>query len=193
MIKTINESEIKNLLLSAYRYSLRDYTMLSLSLFTGLRVSELVGLYIEDVAPFGEVSSILTVPARVGKNKKKREIPINHEIREILKIFLNSKINYGESTLPYSYIFVSRYTHRPLSSRDFQRIIHNLSISSIGRSITPHILRHTFATIVLKHTNIRVVQELLGHSNIQTTQIYTHVDTTDARLAIDNFKLPLIN
>jgi site-specific recombinase XerD len=185
MIKTINETEITKFLSAALKQSPRDFTMISLALFTGLRVCELVGLYIEDVAPFGDVSTILTVPQRIGKNSKKREIPMNHETINLIKSFFQFKIDNTESTTPSSSLFVSRYAHRPLSTRDFQRIVKDLSINSIGRSITPHTLRHTFATRLLKHTNLRVIQELLGHSRLQTTEIYTHVSTEDSRLAID--------
>ncbi len=159
--------------------------MIFLSLSTGLRVSELVGLYIEDFSPFGQVSTILTVPSRIAKNGKKRIIPINSETRDILFKFLSVKEKRSESTFPDSFLFVSRFTSNQLSPRDIQRIVRNISISSIGRSITPHTLRHTFATRLLKHTNLRVIQELLGHSRIQTTQIYTHVSIEDSRLAID--------
>lgn len=193
MIKTISESEINNLLLAANKSDYRDFTMVYLALSTGLRVSELVGLFIEDVLPFGQVSTILTVPQRIGKNSKKREIPINDDLRSVLTEFIRIKKIREQPTELNSFFFVSHWSHRPLSSRDFQRIVHDLSSSSIGRSITPHILRHTFATRLLKHTNIRVIQELLGHSNLQTTEIYTHVDTSDTRQAIDNLKLPSFN
>jgi len=184
MIKTINSAEIQNLLSAAQSQSIRDYTMIFLCLSTGLRCSELIGLHIEDVAPFGDVSSILTVPVRVAKRGKKREIPITQETQSIIKLFFKIKNDLDEHTDPDSSLFVSKFTARPLSSRDFQRIVKHLSILSIGRSVSPHTLRHTFATRLLKHTNLRVVQELLGHSSIQTTQIYTHVSIDDARAAV---------
>ncbi len=185
MIKTISETEINKLLSFTHPRSIRDYTMILLALMTGLRVSEIVGLYIEDFSPFGDISTILTVPERIGKNGKKREIPMNQETRKILYDYLAFKEGRSEPTNPNSFLFVSRNNHRPLSNRDFQRIVKECSIGSIGRAITPHDLRHTFATRLLKHTNIRVIQELLGHSSIQTTQIYTHVNTEDSRLAVD--------
>ncbi|MQY80234.1 MAG: tyrosine-type recombinase/integrase [Bacteroidetes bacterium] len=185
MVKTINESEINKLLSAAFKQSIRDFTMISLALSAGLRCSEVVGLHIEDVAPYSDVSTVLTVPQRIGKNGKKREIPINIETRDIIFKFLDIiKRHYGPLNSD-DFLFVSRYTRRPLDNRDFQRIVKDLSIDSIDRAITPHVLRHTFATRLLKHTNLRVIQELLGHVSIQTTQIYTHVSTEDSRLAID--------
>jgi integrase/recombinase XerD len=191
MINTINESEIQNLLSAAQLHSTRDFVMIFLALSTGLRVSELVGLFIEDVCPFGEVSRILTVPSRIGKNGKKRDIPLNQDTRDILKTFIGTKVVSNHPTNSDSFLFVSKGTKNPLSSRDFQRIVKNYSVKSIGRPITPHTLRHTYATRLLIHTNLRVVQELLGHARLNTTQIYTHVTIDDAQQAISNFKLPL--
>lgn len=193
MVKIILECEITKLLSAAKDHDLRDFTMIYLALSTGLRVSELVGLYIEDIAPYGEVSRLLIVPSRIGKNGKKRDIPMNHETRTLLSHFLRIKDKREESISSDSFLFVSRYTKNPLSSRDFQRIVKDLSIKSIGRSITPHVLRHTFATRLLRHTNLRVVQETLGHSRVQTTQIYTHPGIDDITSAINNNKLPGID
>ncbi len=191
MIKTINEGEIQKLLSAAQLQNTRDFVMIFLALSTGLRVSELVGLYIEDVCPFGEVSRILSVPSRIGKGGKKRDIPLNQDTRDILTEFIRIKGIRQQFTNSDSFLFVSHHTRNPLSSRDFQRIVKNLSIKSIGRSITPHTLRHTYATRMLKHTNIRVIQELLGHAWLNTTQGYTHVSIDDAQQAISNFKLPV--
>ncbi len=174
MIKTIDKIETLKLLAAAKKRGIRDFTMLSLALSTGLRCSEVVGLFIEDFSLFGDVSTILTVPQRISKNGKKREIPISNETREILFKFLECKEMCSEPTYPDSYLFVSKHSHKPLLNRDFQRIVHDTSINSIGRAITPHVLRHTFATWLLKHTNLRVIQELLGHSSIKTTHIRLH-------------------
>lgn len=189
MRKIINDLEIKKLLDVSYKQNRRDFTMIFLALQTGLRVSEIVGLYIEDVAPFGEVSTFLTVPQRIAKNGKRRLIPINSETRDIIRSFLEQKNYFPDFAKPDNYLFLSRYTNKPLSTRDFQRIVKTHSIAAFGRAISPHILRHTFATRLLKLTNIRVIQELLGHSSIQTTQIYTHVTSGDTELAINKLKI----
>ncbi len=190
MINTINEGEIQTLLSAARLQDTRDFTMVYFALSTGLRVSELVGLFIEDVRPFDQVSRILTVPARLCKGGKKRNIPLNQDTIDILKEFIRIKVIRHQFTNSDSYLFVSHSSKKPLSPRDFQRIVHDLSFKSIGRPITPHTLRHTYATRMLKHTNIRVIQELLGHAWLNTTQIYTHVSIDDAQQAISNFKLP---
>lgn len=187
MINVLSPEETSVLLLAAKKDNIRDYTMIHLALATGLRVSEIVGLYIEDVAPFNVVSSILVVPPRIAKNSKKRDIPVNQETRDVINRYISKKClsrNPGELNYP---LFFSQYTCTALSTRDFQRIVKTLSLKCIRRSISPHTLRHTFATRLLKHSNIRIVQELLGHASIQTTQIYTHVNIDDAQTAIDDF------
>ncbi|MBA7607711.1 Tyrosine recombinase XerC [subsurface metagenome] len=189
MYQILNESEIKNLLRAAAGNCTRDYTMIFLALSTGLRCSELIGLYIEDVAPYGEVSTIITVPERIAKRKVKREIPLTHEIRTVLIAWLKVKRYFGKTQSPDTYLFTSHNTNNPLSTRDFQRIVKRISTAVLGRSITPHTFRHTFATRVLKQSNTRVVQELLGHARIQTTEIYTHINSEDTRSAIDKVKI----
>lgn len=189
MYNILNEGETNRLLSGAESRGRRDFTMIFLALATGLRCSELVGLKNEDIIPFGMPASILIVPPRLAKRGKKREIPLNTETRDVISKFFETKEYRREPTTPDAYFFLSFYTHTPLSSRDFQRIVKQTSLAFINRSITPHTLRHTFATRLLKLTNIRVVQELLGHSRLQTTQIYTHVNSNDTRSAIDNLKL----
>lgn len=191
MINTITDIEIQKLLSASKLQSARDFTMIYLALSTGLRVSELVGLFVEDVRPFGEVSRILTVPKRIGKNGKTRDIPLNQDTRSILTDFIRIKEASSQFLNSDSFLFVSMHTHNPLSTRDFQRIVKKLSINSINRSISPHTLRHTFATRLLKHTNLRVIQETLGHAWLNTTQIYTHPDKTDCIDAVDKLKLPV--
>lgn len=185
MYQILSEPEIKIFLAAARETSVRNYTMVFLALSTGLRCSELIGLFIEDVAPFRDVGTVLTVPKRIAKRKVKREIPLNHEIRTVLTAWLQITTDRSRPLIPDSFLFTSLNTNKPLSSRDFQRIVKDISIISIGRSITPHVLRHTFATRVLKQSNTRVVQELLGHARIQTTEIYTHINSDDTRKAID--------
>ncbi|MQY80239.1 MAG: tyrosine-type recombinase/integrase [Bacteroidetes bacterium] len=189
MYQILSDQEIEKLLSGARKFGLRDFTILYFALSTGLRCSELVGLKYEDIAPFGLPSSILTVPVRLAKRGKKRDIPLNSETKEIISKYILIQKNFNKPTSPDSYFFTALYSHNPLSSRDFQRITSQISIEYIGRSITPHILRHTFATRLLKITNIRVVQELLGHSRLQTTQIYTHVNSADTQLAVDQLRI----
>jgi len=192
MIKIINSEEINALLRFASEQSIRDYTMVVLAVSTGLRVSEIVGLFVEDISPYGVISPILTVPSRIAKRKKERQIPLSSETQEVLSRYFNIPHFLEHLSKPDNHLFFTKFTYNPLNPRDFQRIVKELSIASIGRPISPHTLRHTFATRLLKHSNLRVVQELLGHSDIHNTQIYTHVNISDAQLAIENTEKLLV-
>lgn len=180
------DNEIDLLLAGAKYESIRDYTMIFLALNTGLRNGEIVGLTVECIRPFEVVSNFLQVPRSIGKGGLSREIPLRADTREALINFLIYKVDSGEGDLSSNFLFVSKYTFRKLSPRDFQRMLYKVSVKTLGRSIHPHVLRHTFATKVLANSNLRIVQKLLGHKNISTTQIYTHPNSNDLVDAINH-------
>lgn len=127
---------------------------------TGMRVSELVRLKVEDLELTSNIAWV-----RSGKGGKDRMIILSKDLREDL---MRKK--------PGSFVLVSP-KGGPMSERTIQNIVQNTTRrAKIIKHVTPHTLRHSFATHLLESGNdIRVIQELLGHSNLQTTQIYTHV------------------
>jgi len=178
-------------LLSAARQSyFRDYVMFQVALLTGLRNSELIGLRIEHVAPYGEISPQLTLTADIAKGRRPRTIPIHSALRVTLDEFLGWKMSRGQPCELDSPLFLTANTGRPLQPRDFQRITRMYGMHYLHRRLTPHMFRHTFATDVLRKANIRIVQKLLGHANIQTTQVYTHPSTSDMNDAVEAIKEP---
>lgn len=164
----------------------RDYMMIDLCLNTGLRNEELCSLTIECIKSFDIIASILTLPGTISKGGFPRDIPLNPDIRFHLRNFIDWKVANNENIFPYSFIFVSKFTHNKLSPRDFERILDTASKKAIGRHIHPHILRHTFATRLLRVSNLRIVQKVLGHKSIQTTEIYTHPSNDDVSVAVNN-------
>jgi len=178
------DHESQALLARAEHSNFRDYIMIKLALGTGLRNSELIGLTIECVSPYHTVSNILDLPGTIAKGGHPRQIPLHPDLRTELSRWIGIKQNLHEPTSNDDYLFCSHKTHSQLSPRDFQRIVHNLSVQAIGRSITPHTLRHTFATRLLSKSNMRIVQGVLGHKNIQSTQIYTHPSNSEVADAI---------
>ncbi len=148
----------------------RDYAMIELLYASGMRVSELVNLTVESVnLDMGYVRCI-------GKGSKERIIPIGRQAREAVKKYL------GESRPVLAkggcaYMFVSRLGKR-LSRQSVWKIIKRCALKAkIHKVIKPHTLRHSFATHLLERgADLRSVQEMLGHADISTTQIYTHVD-----------------
>ncbi len=179
-----NESDA--ILKTAFNNSFRDFTMISLALFTGLRNSELIKLTVFCIAPYTGITDNLEVPGVIAKGSRSRSIPLHPDIKVLLKKWLEWKENNSEPVTTGSPLFLSKRTKNQLSQRDFQRIVRDISIESIGRSIHPHVLRHTFATRLLAKSNLVIVQKLLGHVNIQTTQIYTHPNRDDFSSAIDS-------
>ncbi len=170
-IKYLTGDEKRQLLktLSVRTDARRSYMMYDLMLATGLRLSEAVNLTVRDVQ--GRTNLEI-----VGKGTKVREIPLNKAIQEHLAAFLRWKAWRKESLEPEAPLFVSR-NHRRMSPRQVQRDLPKwLRLAGIEGHYSPHALRHTVGTELMRKTgNIRVVQEYLGHADISTTQVYTHV------------------
>jgi integrase/recombinase XerD len=149
----------------------RDKAMLELLYASGLRVSELVTLRTAQVNFQGDY---LTVK---GKGGKSRAVPFGRWARETLREYLNNVrrlLLKGKSSV---YLFTNR-SGKPLSRQGFWKIIRSYALGAgIEKRVTPHTLRHSFATHLLEGgADLRAVQAMLGHADISTTQIYTHVD-----------------
>jgi len=192
-IETLNLIEIGNLLVSLTptgNYNRRDYIinrnllMILLMLDAGLRVGEVVRLIVSDLYLQGSFVTTLTVRAEISKSKYERQIPLSFRLRTAIEAFSQHccPLRFGWLDAP---AFTTTNKFRAITARQVQRIVEQLSLKSIGRKIHPHVLRHTFATRLMAKTNIRVVQELLGHKSITSTQIYTHPNSTDLREAIN--------
>ncbi len=149
--------------------SLRDRTMLELFYASGLRVSELVGLDIENIdINIGYVRVI-------GKGRKERVVPVNKKAVEVIVRYLKERIGFLQGKSETEALFVNKYGKR-LTRRAVGMIVRKYMLKSgINKHISPHSLRHTFATHLLDAgADLRFIQELLGHSSISTTQVYTH-------------------
>lgn len=150
---------------------IRDQAMLELLYACGVRVSELVTLQIQQISFQGDY---LTVK---GKGAKMRAVPFGRWAHERLKAYLNNgrrRVLKGKSS---AYVFTNR-SGRPLSRQGFWKLIRRYArAAGIDKRVTPHTLRHSFATHLLEGgADLRSVQAMLGHADISTTQIYTHVD-----------------
>ncbi len=151
----------------------RDRALMEVLYASGMRVSELCGLKVQDYNAAAKEMRVL------GKGNKERVVLLNDSAQQWLQQYLSdhwSKLAGGRSPQPEHPLFVSRQA-TCLSSRSVHRIVLKYAkMAGINKLITPHTLRHTFATHLLEGgADLRVVQDLLGHTTISTTQIYTHV------------------
>jgi len=166
----------------------RNFTLALVMLDAGLRVAEVTGLEVADLwfnnAP---VTSLLVRP-EIAKNHKERTVPMSSRLSEaISKMFLAYWSDHYQNGQHKA--FASRVPNKPLTTRQLRRIISYAAIAALGRSVHPHVLRHTFASRLMRVTNMRTVQELLGHSSIASTQIYTHPNEEDKHQAIEKMDL----
>ncbi len=171
--KSLSEEEVEALLsapLVSDPLGHRDRTMLEVLYATGLRVSELVGL------KYNAVNLNQGVIRVLGKGNRERLIPLGEEAVRWLKEFISGARNEILLDRTTDYLFPTRRGDR-MTRQAFWHIIKRYARkSSIDKDLSPHTLRHAFATHLLNHgADLRVVQMLLGHSDLSTTQIYTHV------------------
>jgi integrase/recombinase XerD len=172
--QTLSGDDVRKLLSTpdpAELLGARDQAMLELLYATGLRVSELVRLEVQQINFQGNYLIVK------GKGSKVRAVPFGKWARDKLWSYLNQQragLLKGKTT---PFIFTNR-SGKPLTRQGFWKIIRRHALAAgIEKRVTPHTLRHSFATHLLEGgADLRSVQSMLGHSDISTTQIYTHVD-----------------
>ncbi len=153
------------------RCCIRDIAVIELLFATGMRISELCSLKPSDIDL--DSSNILIY----GKGAKERVIQIgNQEVMDALKMYKETFLKDMDSC---GYFFVNRLKHK-LSDQSVRFMINNYAkLAGISQHITPHMFRHSFATLLLEQdVDIRYIQRMLGHSSISTTEIYTHVSSS---------------
>jgi integrase/recombinase XerD len=170
---TLSESEVEALLDAPDEHDtlgLRDRAMLELLYACGLRVSELVGMTTD------QASLTQGVVRLVGKGSKERLVPMGEEAVDWLQYYLDESRPELAAGSSAKQLFITRRGKGMTRQAFWYRIRHYAVKSGINKPLSPHTLRHAFATHLLNHgADLRVVQMLLGHSDLSTTQIYTHV------------------
>ena len=172
-ILSVDEIEsIFNVINVSSLIGLRDLSILTLLYSTGMRVSELINLELSNIFLKEEYVKIM------GKGKKERIVPLGIKAKNALVSYLDKNQDIGNANTQ-GYIYLS-YRLKQLTRMSIFNIIKKYSLlSDIKKTVSPHTFRHSFATHMLEGgADLRIVQELLGHENINTTEIYTHLDTT---------------
>jgi integrase/recombinase XerC len=164
-----------NKVYSDARLQKRDKAILELLYASGLRVGELSSLNVRDLNVDNRLLRVL------GKGSKQRDVFMGKTAQNSLKSYLLNSRPLLLKKNKNDALFLNKFGNR-LSKRSVQDMVSRYSLMSIGERINPHMLRHSFATHLLDGgADIKVVQELLGHSSPSTTQIYTHVSLEDSR------------
>jgi integrase/recombinase XerD len=171
---TLNEAEVEKLLqvdLHRRPYPKRDRAMLELLYSSGLRISELTGARLEQVNLEDRFIRV------TGKGNKTRLVPIGRKACEAINDYLETERRALVRPRTGSELFLSRRGQKLTSQRVWQIVKEIAEFGGFDIRIYPHLLRHSFATHLLSNgADLRIIQELLGHADISTTQIYTHVD-----------------
>jgi len=173
----LTEGEVTKLIESVFpkdERSLRDRAILETFYSTGIRISELVGLSTEDIDFIGGIVKVM------GKGKKERIVPIGDIAIRTIRNYLERRKKQSEA------LFLNKNGKR-ITTRGVRGIVEKyLRIVGMKQGVSPHTLRHSFATHLLNRgADLRSVQELLGHVNLSTTQIYTHLTTERLKSVYD--------
>ncbi|NMA50307.1 MAG: tyrosine recombinase XerD [Mollicutes bacterium] len=159
----------------------RNIAMLEVMYGSGLRISEVCDMLVSNI-DFDE--AIIRI---IGKGSKERIVPMNDKSINALKEYINNYRSFLLKDKTSEFVFLNKFGNK-LSRVGFFKIVKKIcELSGIDKDISPHTLRHSFATHLLNNgTNLRVIQELLGHSNITTTQVYSHISNESIKRDYDN-------
>lgn len=178
--------------------SLRNYTMALLMLDAGLRVGEVCRLLLSDLLTAStckeKLDEIIYTPKtslllneKLAEKKCERLVPLTPRIIAGIENLYGLVWSATRSDL-LSPVFFAKDSRKHITTRQVQRIIGSASLAAFGRAIHPHVLRHTFATRLMRVTSTPVVQQLLGHKHLSSTEVYTHPNGDDCKKAIDALK-----
>jgi len=181
--KVLSEDQVESLLRApdvSTPLGLRDRAMLELLYATGLRVSELVGLQLPQL----RLESGFLVA--FGKGSKERIVPVGESAEDWVKRWLRD-VRPQVARGRHQAVFVN-YAGDPMGRMGFWKILKGYGVQAGIRDLSPHVLRHSFATHLLEHgADLRAVQTMLGHADISTTQIYTHIHQQRLKSMYDRF------
>jgi site-specific recombinase XerD len=183
----LKPDEVKRLISLPEKYSrnnkLRDKCILETFVFTGIRRNELLSLDWDDIDFKSD-----TLKVRKGKGKKQRIIPITDPLSSDLWDYLQSRLPLKDRAM-FTSFYGTRLTATPLS-QTFRRYLKIAGLDQKG--ITLHKLRHTFATLLIQQgVDLMSIKELLGHEDLNSTKIYTHVDTSHLRKQVEKINLSI--
>lgn len=169
--------------------TLRNKLAVLLMLDAGLRVGEAAALKVLSVYTPYYVHKSIQLTSEMTKTKTARTIPISERLTVTIREMLTAGFYYADP-FPGNLVLYASNRMAPLTTRQLERIVKAAAIKSIGRPIHPHVLRHTFATKLMRIAPMPVVQALLGHKHLSSTQVYVHPNAQDLTDAISQLHQP---
>ncbi|MBA7485125.1 Tyrosine recombinase XerC [subsurface metagenome] len=174
------------------RKAVRNHCMALLMLDAGLRVGELVSLQMSDLYFNNVPVRNIIIKPHMTKNKVEHSIPVSDRLSDSLRSYFSTWF-LCDLVTGSDFAFTGVSTDRSITTRGVEKIICAAGWKVLGRPIHPHILRHTFASRLMRITNSSTVQQLLGHKHLSSTQVYCHPNEDDKRLAIESASHPSEN
>ncbi len=171
------------------RKAVRNHCMAMLMLDAGLRVGELVSLKLSDLYFSRVPVRTIIIKPHMTKNKVEHAIPVSHRLSQALSSY-GKTWNLLDPDRGVFFAFANEASNRALTTRQVERIICAAGWKAFGRPVHPHMLRHTVASRWMRVANEAIVQQLLGHKYLASTQIYCHPNSDDLRQAIDSASQP---
>lgn len=185
MIKSLTEEQYAVFMSKLAEAHVRDQCIMLFMLQGGLRNGEVCNLQWSDVCVIQEVFHTIRVVNGHSRKKKIRYVTLAGKLRETIveyQKWYDKRYSYRD---PYRHMFITHNQKINIQQRDIQRLVGKYTIKWLQVAFTPHSLRHTFATRLLRCSNTRIVQQLLGHESLSSTEIYTHPSSDDRNNAIN--------
>jgi len=187
VVRCLSGPDLELLERAAVRRGVRDTLIVHLLSRLGLRVGELCGLRMDDAYDLtnGTVLPWIHIRKETAKRGRARDIPTPVAVRGLLTDYLQAYCRINPEPAPHSPLFIGRKTRDAMQDRDIQRLVSKLGQAALRRRVWPHMLRHTFATQLIKKTDIHTLKTLLGHSRLESTGVYLHTDSERQRDALN--------
>ena len=185
MIKILTRGEFKKIEAGLGRFTKKESIILALFMYCGLRVGEVCRLRFGDLTQEGGVYVEVHIPASISKTGIGRPVPIPPIARFLLAEYLELR---GAPDQRYSnddYLFPGTGDSAHMSVHGVEQLVSRICLRILDKHVMPHTLRHTYATMVLKYSNTREVQILLGHKKLSSTEVYTHPTIQDLSKSIN--------
>ena len=185
MIKALTDDQYAIFMTRLAGAQIRDQCMMLFMLQGGLRNGEVCKLRWADICIGPEVFHTVNIVNGHSKKKTSRYVTLSPKLIESIKdyrIWYDGRYSFRD---PYNPLFITHNQKLCIQQRDIQRLVKGYTKLWLQDAFTPHSLRHTFATRLLRCSNIRVVQQLLGHGSLTSTEIYTHPNSDDRKNAIN--------